>query len=998
MPRLSRLPSCVLALVMALPSVSRAIDPEAAFRSPDESAKPGVWWHWMGSNVSAEGITQDLEALADAGFGGATIFGMSDVCTPWAGRIENSPTPGLVAFTDPWWKLVAHAAAEGRRLGIDVGVHNCPGYESTGGPWIPPELSMLEIVWSETSAEGPGRVRLDLPRPEVDPRSRTEFPVYNGDTGTLERPEIPERTTFFRDVAMLAVPAEGEPAAEEVIDLTGRAGWDAPPGRWTLYRFGYTTQGTYTQPNQWEARGFECDKMSREAVEFHFTKVLGDMKRHLGDLVGTGLRHVLLDSYEAGSPTWTPRMPIEFQARRGYDLLPFLPTFAGRTIGDRAATRRFKKDFEQTIRDLYRDVYFPTIQRLCHETGVRFVCEPYGGPWNMKEVTPFVDRVMTEFWTSGGLYGGHDAFAIAAAGNGRSHAIIEAEAFTGHPRDSAWNEYPAWLKPLGDGAYLAGVNRLVLHHAVHQPWPDRHRPGNSMGRWGTHFGRLQTWFEPGKAWVRYLSRCQALLQWGEAGAGEAMTVDGGGPFCARQRRSPRDHVDLFFVVNTSGTTAGGRCSFPVSGRQPELWDPVTGLIRDLSMFEQRAGCTTLPLELAAHQSLFVVFRRPVPPAGRGPARTNMPARVPITTIAAPWKVAFDTSWGGPESIEFVPGGDGLLPDWTERPEPGVRHYSGTAIYTTSFDLPPGAAAGDCFLDLGMVRHLARVAINGRDLGVAWTAPWGVCVPRDLLQQAGNSLEIAVTNVWANRLIGDEQEPDDCEWRPGDHDAGGSYLKRFPDWFVKYQPRPSQGRHCFTIWNYFDKNSPLTPSGLRGPVRLMVDDWAPRPADQAAGADGRFPDAPEDRLARKRLVKIRATRESKPEGNGGGTDASALFNGTLRNASGGDATRGDGCTFRGYGAGAVLEIELDGPHDLEAVKVYAGHGDARASQRYRLLAASEASPSRFQPVGQACNEATGGFTETVVKTDVRRAVAVRLEFASGPLGFNVYREVQILGTR
>ena len=783
----------------------------------------------MGSNVSKEGITRDLEALADAGFGAATIFGMSDVCTPWAGRIDDSPTPGLVAFTDPWWQLVRHAAAEGRRLGIDVGVHNCPGYESSGGPWITPEHSMLEIVWSQTAVAGPARTTLDLPRPKVDPRSRAGFPVYNGDTGRLEKPAVPERATFFRDVAIVAVPAAGEVKPEQVVDLTGRTEWDAPAGAWTLYRFGYTTQGTYTQPNQWEARGLECDKMSREAVEFHFTRVLGDMKRNLGDLVGTGLRHVLLDSYEAGAPTWTPRMPAEFLARRGYDLVPYLPTFAGRTIGTADATRRFKDDFGRTIRDLYRDVYFPTVQRLLREAGVRFVCEPYGGPWDIGEVTPFVDRVMTEFWTRGGRYAGHVNPQLYHAAAGGRHNVIEAEAFTGNPDDSQWSEHPAWLKPIGDAAYLAGINRLVLHHSVHQPWDDRYRPGIAMGRWGTHFGRLQTWFEPGKAWVRYLARCQALLQWGEPGEKDGtggFRVERGGPLRSRHRRGAAGDVDVFFVVNPTDKDVTSLAVFDVTGRRPELWDPVTGAIRDLTTWTVSGSRTRVPLDLAPFQSVFVVFRRAAAPVA-APTRPNAPVRLPVAALVRPWTVRFDPAWGGPERVEFTAGADGLLPDWTERPEPGIRSYSGTAIYSTSFDLPTpparGEAAGDWFLDLGSVRHLARVTVNGRDLGVVWTAPWGVTVPRDLLQPAGNELAIAVTNVWANRLIGDEQEPADCEWRPGDLGKGGTYLARFPDWFVKGQPRPSAGRRCFTTWNYFEKDSPLVPSGLRGPVRLLVED-------------------------------------------------------------------------------------------------------------------------------------------------------------------------------
>ena len=139
---------------VGLSALSFAASPEEVFRNPPDTAKPGVWWHWMGSNVSKEGITQDLEEFKKAGISGATIFGMADVCTPWAGHIENSPNDGLLAFTDPWWKLVRHAAAEGKRLGIDVGLHNCPGYTSTGGQWITPELSMQEIFQSQTVVEG----------------------------------------------------------------------------------------------------------------------------------------------------------------------------------------------------------------------------------------------------------------------------------------------------------------------------------------------------------------------------------------------------------------------------------------------------------------------------------------------------------------------------------------------------------------------------------------------------------------------------------------------------------------------------------------------------------------------------------------------------------------------------------------------------------------------------------------------------------------------------
>jgi hypothetical protein len=115
-------------------------------------------------------------------------------------------------------------------------------------------------------------------------------------------------------------------------------------------------------------------------------------------------------------------------------------------------------------------------------------------------------------------------------------------------------------------------------------------------------------------------------------------------------------------------------------------------------------------------------------------------------------------------------------------------------------------------------------LNDHDLGVIWTAPWSVTLPAGLLKKNGNRLEIHISNVWVNRLVGDEQEPADCEWLIGGSAyKQGYYLKEFPDWFLKNQPRPSKNRYCFTTWNYFTRDSPLVSSGLLGPVRLTREE-------------------------------------------------------------------------------------------------------------------------------------------------------------------------------
>lgn len=981
-------------------AVAATVDPEQAFRQPSEDAKPGVWWHWMGSNVTREGITRDLEEFKAAGIASATIFGMADVCTPWAGHIENSPSDGLLAFTDPWWKLVRHAAAEGKRLSIDVGIHNCPGYTSTGGPWITPELAMQQIFHSLVEIEGGKEYSDVLPKPQIDPRGDMLFPMINKQTGALEKPIIEGRKTFWRDIAVLAVPADGVIAKDRILNLTknmdasGRLRWKAPEGgKWAIYRFGHTTMGALTQPNQWEIMGLECDKMNEKAVTFHLQHVLGKLKEHLGPLVGTGLQHMLLDSYEAGTPSWTPLMPQEFEQRRGYGIIEFLPTFAGRVVASEADSAKFRADFDRTIADLYRDVLFKVMQRMLREANVRFVCEPYGGPFHTGEVAPYVDRVMTEFWAAD-TFRAEVQSGIQHLGEGRRHNILEAEAFTGAPDQVSWTETPAWLKTVGDGAYLAGINRFILHSNPHQPWSDCFRPGMTMGQWGSHFGRTQTWWQPGKAWIAYLSRCQALLQWGAPAtvAGASFDwIDGNVQPRSVHRTDGKNHV--FFVAVTAAEQGKALSSFRVGSLQPELWDPVTGSMRELTDFRIDGETLRLPLDFAAGQSHFIVFRKPASTAVT--RARNFPRATEASVIDSPWQVTFDAKWGGPkQSVTFR-----KLTDWTSHADPSIRFYSGTALYRTKFDVARGADS-PLFLDLGTVHHLAQVRLNGKDLGVVWCAPWRVEIPAALLQPSGNRLEIAITNTWANRIIGDEQEPDDCEWLNG-HAYPGRYLKRFPDWFVKGQNRPSSGRYTFATWNYFHKDSPLMRSGLIGPVRLMISDRKQTSSEvpEGAFAESSLNPSAEDAFEAElppasKAVPVTAVLESGVTQDAAAPDA--IRNGTTRNGSGAAVTLDDGKTFRQYGKGSRLLFQLaSGGADLGEIQSFAGHRDARASQAYTVWIAKSDAPDQFIKIAQARVSSQGGATRLRVPVHTKGVVAVRLDFEDGPIGGNVYREIVLL---
>jgi len=283
-------------------------------------------------------------------------------------------------------------------------------------------------------------------------------------------------------------------------------------------------------------------------------------------------------------------------------------------------------------------------------------------------------------------------------------------------------------------------------------------------------------------------------------------------------------AEVYFVSNQEGTGRIVDCSFRVAGRQPELWDAATGTTQDAGTFTSADGRTTLPIKFDPSGSTFVVFRRPAA-ANAGANGKNWDEFVPEQEIGGAWTVTFDPHWGGPGSVTFD-----TLTDWTKRPEAGVRYYSGTAVYRKTFDWSP--REGRRFLDLGALKNLAEVWLNGKPLGVLWKPPFRIEVT-DSLRPGKNDLEVRVTNLWPNRLIGDEQEPADCVWSPEEVWKGigatpdakvaiGRPLKEVPRWLIAGTPRPSAGRYTFTTWKFYNKNSPLLASGLRGPVALLTD--------------------------------------------------------------------------------------------------------------------------------------------------------------------------------
>lgn len=212
------------------------------------------------------------------------------------------------------------------------------------------------------------------------------------------------------------------------------------------------------------------------------------------------------------------------------------------------------------------------------------------------------------------------------------------------------------------------------------------------------------------------------------------------------------NAEIYFVANRSNIAATVECKFRVSGLVPELWNPVTGDRRKARAYRSAQGRTTVSLSFDPCASWFVVFRDPAGSATEAKG-SNHQSFEKIMELTGPWSVSFAPEWGGPGEVQFE-----TLTNWTTRPEPGVKFYSGTAVYRKTLELPAHAAGKSLWLDLGNVRELAEVKVNGQSCGITWTPPFRLDLS-PAVKAGRNTLEIEVVNFWPNRIIGDANQPE-----------------------------------------------------------------------------------------------------------------------------------------------------------------------------------------------------------------------------------------------
>jgi len=333
----------------------------------------------------------------------------------------------------------------------------------------------------------------------------------------------------------------------DVVDITshmkrdGTLDWNVPAGRWAVLRLGYSLEGTKNHPASPEATGYEVDKLNRAHVASYIDHYTDQIRGALGPLYGKSFRYLLLDSYEAGMENWTDDMIAQFRARRGYDPTRYLPVLVGRVVGSAAESDKFLWDFRRTVADLFADNHYGTIADTLRKQGLGLYAEAMGADFPTSgEGLQDKGRAtipMAEFWTPGpGQDDGPNHMADMKEAASSAHIygkpIVAAESFTTMPPPivPAFSQSPFYLKRLADRALAHGINRFVIHTSVHQPFTDStHKPGMTLGFFGQHYSRNNTWAEQAVAWNTYLARASHLLQQGRFVADLAYFYGEGAP-------------------------------------------------------------------------------------------------------------------------------------------------------------------------------------------------------------------------------------------------------------------------------------------------------------------------------------------------------------------------------------------------------------------------------------------------------------------------------------
>jgi hypothetical protein len=845
---------------------------------------------------------------------------------------------------------------------------------------VPTTAKYFRFIYNKEGTE-PGAEDIDFAKWKpslklsgIELSAEPKIHQYEGKNGEVWR--ISKRTTSEQVPNELCVPKDKIINLTSKMDAQGRLHWTVPAGNWTILRIGHTSTG-HTNATGGGGQGLECDKLNPIAAKVQFDHWFGEAFKQAGpELAKEVLKIFHIDSWECGSQNWSPVFAAEFKKRRGYDLLPYIAVMAGVPVESANFSEKVLSDIRQTIAELLVDNFYGTMAKLAHEKGCSFSAESVAPTMISDGMLhqSMANIPMGEFWLRSPTHDKPDDMLDAISGGhiyGKN--IIQAEAFT--ELRLMWDEDPAMLKAMADRNFALGINRYVFHVSMHNPWLDR-KPGMTLDGIGHFFQRDQTWWKPGKEWINYIQRCQALLQQGhpvadiaiftgeetprrailpdrlvntlpgifgnervkeeaerlankgvplhtmpigvtyaantydpakwidplrgyaydsfnkdallrlatvkngrvvlpggasyavlvvpgnrpmnpEADlmspevikklkelADEGATIIMGGQLIgapgiandetvkslsdqlfaqhkgkvitAPYQKNTFDEIgiardlfatdstgnhakdiawthrkgddfDIYFVSNQANEQRLVNLSFRVSGRIPELWNPLTGEVKTAGNYQIKDGRTALSLQLHSSGSMFIVFKKAAAQT-TGNSTKNWPSAKPVQVLKESWQVLFDPAYGGPKQ----PAQFNNFEDWSQNKDDAIKYYSGTAVYTQTFNWAGKSGQQSIWLDLDKVKNLAEVYVNGIYCGTAWTAPYRVNIAK-ALKPGVNQLKIAVTNTWANRIMGDHNLPEDK-------------------------------RVSWTNAPYRLEGKSLLPAGLLGPVTLVKLDY------------------------------------------------------------------------------------------------------------------------------------------------------------------------------
>ena len=627
-----------------------------------------------------------------------------------------------------------------------------------------------------------------------------------------------------------------------------------PEGRWHILRMGHTSTG-HTNATGGGGKGLECDKFSRTAIRKQYNNWFRRILKHDTHQV---IKRLHVDSWECGSQNWSSNFAEEFSKRRGYDLLPWLPTYAGVLMESRAKSDQVLRDVRLTIAELINEIFFDEVETLAKQDGMQLSTECVAPTMVSDGLLHYkhADYPMGEFWLNSPTHDKPNDMLDAISGAHIYHKnIVQAEGFT--EVRGTWDETPAMLKPLLDRSLCMGINGMVYHVYTHNPWLDK-RPGMTLDGIGTFFQRDNTWWNELRPFSDYITRCQVLLRYGKPVTDLAVYIGNEVPRRAllperltgalpglfgeqllqqEQERLANEglpmEVSPVGVNHTKNMTKADQFTNPLHGYKYDSvnedalfaidhpvvvippshqlnpqrlvnWDKVKqlkekgktvltepwtkedlsslGIPRDADLpdgvdfihrtgddadiyflanltaeeqffvpvFRQRRAHRYLfdamdgkiypchdEIQLKGYQSIFVVFTdQPVEQVSPAP-QVDYYQEFDNNR----WQITFSENQ---EQVKNSP-----LFDWSTSENPKIKYYSGHATYETTFKCDKVDKA---FLDLGEVKDIATVEVNGINCGTSWMAPYRVDISK-AVKKGKNMLKITVVNTWANALLG-----------------------------------------------------------------------------------------------------------------------------------------------------------------------------------------------------------------------------------------------------